>query len=72
MKVFRCEPQEPNVEGIVIVAANSPKEAKEAVEQYVLWENLYPEQDFEEISNLEYKGEKTKVLVEYHIYIEET
>ena len=68
MKVYKCKTNDIHSDGIVIVAANSPKEAKQAISQYIFWENLYSESDFKEIPNLEYKGNKPEVITELHYF----
>lgn len=68
MKVYRCNSSNDLADGVVIVAANSPKEAKQAISQYIYWEGLYLEEDFKEIPDMEYKGDKPKVITELHYF----
>ena len=68
MKVYKCRPNDTLTDGIVIVAANSPKEAKQAISNYICWEGLYLEKDFYEIPNLEYKGNNPEVITELHYF----
>lgn len=66
MKVYKGMIDDAHSDGLVIVAANSPKEAKQAISQYILWEDLYSEKDFKEIPNMKYKGDKPEVISELH------
>lgn len=69
MKVYRCNAHDYALaDGMVIVAANSPKEAKKATSSYIYWENLYLEKDFKEIPDVEYKEDKPKVIAELHYF----
>ena len=68
MKVYKCKTNNSHSDGVVIIAANSPKEAKQAISQYIFWEGLYLEENFEEIPNLEYKGNKSEVITELHYF----
>lgn len=70
MKVYKCGPAG-NFVGVAIVAANSTKEAAQLAAKVASCEDLYPEEDFEQILNLKYTGESPRVLEEYHFYIEE-
>lgn len=69
MKVYRCNSHDYALaDGVVIVAADSPKEAKQAISSYIYWENLYLEEDFREIPDVEYKGDKPEVITELHYF----
>lgn len=69
MKVYKCNTSNFSFSvGLVIVAANNIKEAKQLITQHINWSGLYLEKDFEEIPNLDYKGDKPKVLIELHTF----